>query len=567
MISSEYEMLLTCPNCQNSYLVDDQLYARQGGALCDQCHQPLIPMQNNAGGQPNQWNQQQAQWNQAQAQWNQSQGQWGQDVQWGQQPNSWSQQQAQWNQQQAQWGQQPPLDAQWGQQPPLDAQWGQQPSGGSPWGSQEQWSQMADKPLPTEAFNEVLPPPLPVNHNRSNERTVAIDSAASKPPLPKAGAGSQSFSNREKVSSADDDDWGAWADAKFENSPTTDAPSVPGRGSHTIEVGRPMNQAVREGMTRAIDIQTLHELYHDDVNPITEFFKSLPIRYLIVAGTVLVLAMVGFGISAYLINKPEEVPLEFDEKGDIVEEDAPAPEKTFSDIVRETKALSTGFMPLDDGDDLKSGSLLAVVNDKGIFYNGEKIANVNDAKAGSDFVEKIYTAINKDTAHVNEPIVFLSEGALPMSAVYRIMYSAGVTSRKLLFGGTTTTGVTAIEIAPCKWPDHELVIFGECNTVTSTLKLARTEMILRGERGAHLGMTPEGEFVSELRDEIIDTKINTENIDAGLSYLQSTQSASVLIDVDGVVTFDIFLRSASILLGNRTKTNVNKMFLKRVPLI
>lgn len=557
-------MLLTCPNCQNSYLVDDQLYAQQGGALCEQCHQPLVPMQNDMGGQQDQWSQQQAQWNQSQAQWNQQQAQWGQDVQWGQQPDQWSQQQAQWNQQQAQWNQSA-MDAQWGQQPPFDAQWGQQPAGNNPWGSQEQWSQMADKPLPTEAFNDALPPPLPLNHNRSSERTVAIDSPH-KPPLPKVGAAAQSFSN-EKSKSSDDDDWGAWGDSKMDNMPTSNAPAVAERSSHTIEVGRPMNKVGRENITRAIDIETLHELYHDDVNPVVEFFKSLPLRYLIMAGTILVLAFITFGISAYLINKPEEVPLEFDEKGDIVVDDAPIPEKTFSDIVRETKALSTGFMPLDDGDDVKSGSILAVINDKGIFYNGEKIANVNDAKTGSDFVEKIYSEINKDTAHVNEPIIFLAEGSLPMSAVYRIMYSAGVTSRKLLFGGTTTTGVTTIEIAPCKWPDHDLVIFGECNTVRTTLKLSRTEMVLRAEHGSHLGLTPEGESISELRDEIIDTKINTENIDPGLSYLQSTQSAAVLIDADGAVTFDIFLRAASILLGNRTKTNVNQMFLKRVPLI
>ncbi len=557
-------MLLTCPNCQNSYLVDDQLYAQQGGALCEQCHQPLIPMQNNMASQQNQWNQQQAQWNQSQAQWNQPQGQWTQDVQWGQQPNQWGQQQAQWNQQQ--WNQ-PVMDAQWGQQPPLDAQWGQQPAGSSPWGSQEQWSQMADKPLPTEAFNEVLPPPLPVQHQGAGERTVAMEGAAPpKPPLPKRGGGGSSFSN-DGMKAADDDDWGIWNDSKDDDKPASAQVSAVNRSGHTVEVGRPMNKVVREGMTREIDIQALHDLYHDEVNPVQEFFKSLPLRYLIICGSVLVLALFGLIIGAYLINKPEEVPLEFDEKGDIVAEDSPVPEKTFSDIVRETKAISTGFMPLDDGDDAKSGSILAIVNDKGIFYNGDKIATVNDAKTGSDFVEKIYSEIQKDTAHANEPIIFLSEGSLPMSVVYRVLYSAGVTSRKLLFGGTTTTGVTTIEIAPCKWPDHDLVIFGECNTVSSTLKLSRTEMVLRAERGTHLGLTPEGEFVSELRDEIIDTKINTENIDAGLSYLQSTQSAAVLIDADGSVTFDVFLRSASILLGNRSKTNVNKMFLKRVPLI
>ena len=81
-------MLLTCPQCQNSFMIDDQVYAMQGGAYCEQCQVPLVPSEMGYG------------------QWQQSQ----------QMPMN-----------QAQWGQQPMDQAQWGQQPMDQAQWGQQP--------------------------------------------------------------------------------------------------------------------------------------------------------------------------------------------------------------------------------------------------------------------------------------------------------------------------------------------------------------------------------------------------------------------------------------------------------
>ena len=49
-------MLLTCPQCQNTYQLDDQIYAQQGGALCAQCQIPLIPV--DSVGYDQQWQQQ-----------------------------------------------------------------------------------------------------------------------------------------------------------------------------------------------------------------------------------------------------------------------------------------------------------------------------------------------------------------------------------------------------------------------------------------------------------------------------------------------------------------------------
>ena len=51
-------MLLTCPNCHNSYVIDPQVYAQQGGAVCEQCHQPLMPADD--GSDQMQWGQQPA---------------------------------------------------------------------------------------------------------------------------------------------------------------------------------------------------------------------------------------------------------------------------------------------------------------------------------------------------------------------------------------------------------------------------------------------------------------------------------------------------------------------------
>ena len=590
-------MLLTCTNCQNSVVIDDQVYAQQGGAICEQCHQPMMPVQDNGYGQQwqqagaAQWGQQQpmaGQWNQAgmdaqqwqqpmagqwnQAgmdaqQWQQAGGQWGQQPmggQWGQQPmdGQWGQQpmDGQWGQQpmNGQWGQQP-MDAQWGQQPPMDAQWGQQPAGGDQWGGQDQWSQMADKPMETGIFDEAIP--APVIHNDNNERTMALDAwtgdalPLAPPPTPQAQA-------------QQDDGWGgAWQKPNAEELPTSSGPVVGPNVSGVITVGKPMEAGASDRPTREIDARTVQQIYGDHVNPVKEFFKSIPVRYLIISGAVVVVAFIVFGIGLAVINQPEEKEKVFDEKGDIVTDVNAVKPRTFEDIVASSKDLSPSFMPFD-GESARDGSIVAISESIGVVYDEKKIADYQDLETSDVLIEKIYESVKNDMDKMGKPIIFLFDEMMPMSVVYRVMYSFGLTSRKLLFGGPTSTGIATFEIKPCAWPDHGIVTFGdECKLVSAELKMTKIEMNLRRIIGEEpLMLTPEGEPKTELSDNIIGNKVHMDNIAPALAKFRATHSAKVRLSPDGDITYGVFMSAALEMRGDIDNPNVKTMFLYKVPL-
>ena len=612
-------MLLTCLQCRNTFTVDDQAYAMQGGALCAQCQVPLVAADNANGGgfwqgqQPNaQWGQQpDAQWGlQPNAQWGQQpDAQWGQqpNAQWGQQPNAqwgqqpdaqWGQQpDAQWGQQpDAQWGQQPDAqwgqlpnaqwgqqpDAQWGQQP--DAQWGQQPdaqwgqqvremeANGAQWGQQPpgdaQWGQLADRPQETMAMLEPVEQEV-VRHNDANERTVALsnwDGAdAMVPPteaIPNAGAGAANG----------DDDWGAWGGApaarRAESMRTADSSALPDRplNPNALVVGKEMAPGAHEGMTREIDAADVQSIYGDKLNPLKEFFRSLPTSYLAISGGVIAAAVIAFVIVAAVISgePPAETKIV---NGEIVDVNAPEKEKSFGEIARDSIALSASFIPFE-GPIAKEGSVIAVADGIGVNYDLKKIAEIDDIMSGGAYVKKIADATEEHGDKINKPIVMLFGESMPMSSVYRTMYTLGPTMRKLYLGGTAHNGISTFEYHACNWPDHEMFIFESCKDVPIDVKITRASVTMR--RAADAGTIPlvvleDGTELREISTDIIGSKVQFDGIQPAIARLSMVRGAIRFI-ADGDVTFGLFMTIVRKIYGSADNPNVKTVYLAPVPL-
>ena len=560
-------MLLTCNNCHNTYFMDEQVYAQQGGAMCEQCQQLLVPVPDQNQGQ---WNQQ-AQWqNQAegslqQSEWDAgaSQGtgelpptQWcltpvqradsqaGGEAQWGQQPGE------------AQWGQQSG-GAQWGQQPG-DIQWGQQPAGGSQWGNQDQWSQMADRP---DDDLQV------VNHNDASEKTMAIDSLDDLSPAgfpPKPELNPRNTGN---------DDWDAWK--KSEEMPTGAVnvvkPPAPGKpNAHCIVVGPKMNGTGNENVTREIDAQMIQKLYGEKANPFKEFFKSIPMRFHIIAGSVVLVAVVALFVGNYLITKPAEAEKKFDEKtGDLVTDDTPAPVKSFAEIANEMKLLSSGFVPFD-ADDMTEGSIVAVTKTNGIVVNGETIGQYSLIEKGNIFSSGLAEVIKPDPDKIGKPVVILFDESMPMHAVYRTLYTFSVAvnefSQPVYIGGTTVSGISMVDIRPCKWPDHELTTFNSCPSISVKLKIQTDEIVMSRPDEVQIPFkNEEDEDVDSLTSKIIGgNKVVMSEFQNEIGRMRSSKT-EVLLSPDGSVSFGIFMQIVNKLRGHRDTPNVYHMYLNDVP--
>ena len=535
-------MLLTCPQCQNSFMIDDQVYAMQGGAYCEQCQVPLVPSEMGYG------------------QWQQSQQMPMDQAQWGQQPMD----QAQWGQpmDQAQWGQQPMNQAQWGQQPMGDAQWGQ-PMGQAQWGQQPpsdaQWGQMADAPKETVALMETVGQDDVVRHNDANERTVALsdwDGVSQVPPPP-------TMSMPQGNGMTGDDDWDSWGGsprARVEEVRTADAAALGQQiNPNALVVGNALPPGAHEGMTREIDARDVQSLYGDKLNPIAEFLRSIPMRYLI---------LVVFIIVAVVITRPPKVEQEI-RNGEIVDVNAPEREKTFSEIARESISLSPSFIPFD-GNLAKEGSVVGVAEDIGVYYDLNKIAEIDDVVRGGVYVEKIAAGVEDHGTKIGQPITMLFGESMPMSAVYRTMYTLGPTSRKLFIGGTTHSGISTFKYHPCGWPDHDMFIFETCKDVPIDVKITRTKVTIR--RVSDAGSVPlvvldDGTELTEVSADIIGTKVQFDGIQMAISRLSMVSGATVRFVTDGDVTFGVFMTIAQRVYGSDDKPNIKTLYLAPVPLI
>lgn len=552
-------MLLTCPQCHKSYMVDDQIIAMQGGALCEQCQVPLMVVQNpeqpyepSWQGFQNNWQaSDNAQWGQQPAQMS---GQWGQQpngAQWGQQPNG------------AQWGQQPAqMSGQWGQQPG-DAQWGQQPP------SNAQWGQMADRPQETIALMDAVGCEEVVNHNDANERTIALNDwnvdGGQELPMPPAPTNSPA-----------NDEWGAWgnngtpdrAGGKIEDMRTSDSASLGmAKNPNVLVIGQELPAGANESMTREIDARDVQLLYGDKVNPVSDFLRSIPVRYLWICGGGVGVFLVVFIVMAILITREPEVEKVIRSDGEIVDIDAPEKEKTFDDIAKEAKELSPAFIPLE-GNAVREGAIVAVADGSGITYDLKKIAEVDDILSGAAYVQKVAEAFKDDGSNMKKPITLLFPESMPMSAVYRLMYTLGPTMRKVLIGGTTHSGIASFELHPCSWPDHEMFIFETCKNVPIDVKVTRAQVTMRRALDAEaipLVVKDDGTKLDELSADIVGSKVQFGDIQPAVSRLSLYKDAIRMVP-DGDVTFGVFMNIVLHMYGSMDNPNVKTVYLAPVPL-
>ena len=225
-------------------------------------------------------------------------------------------------------------------------------------------------------------------------------------------------------------------------------------------------------------------------------------------------------------------------------------------------------MPFD-GPDAKDGSIVAVTESLGVLYNDKIIGSYSDVEEGSEIVEKIYNTVKDDVDNFGKPIIFLFDEMLPMSVVYRTMYSFGATSRKILIGGTTSTGITTLVIGPCAWPDYGMTTFGDaCKSVTVDISINRRDIIMRRIKGEESLLNAEegSENVLELTDDIIGNKVQLQNISPALSTLRQSSQRDVRISPHGEVTFGVFMNTVLEVRGNIDNPNTKKIYLHKIPL-
>ncbi|MBQ1267375.1 MAG: hypothetical protein IIY06_11580 [Proteobacteria bacterium] len=558
------------------------MYAQQG-AVCQNCMEPLVPAQNGYGND--------AQWgNQPQygngAQWG-NQPQYGNDAQWGNQPQYGND--AQWGNQpqygnDAQWGNQPQYgnDAQWGNQPQYgnDAQWGNQPQYGNDaqWGNQPQYNagtpaeQVNMKTVgldidDIEHFTGGGAPSAPPKYEGS-ERTVALD-----------------LSDVD-TSSADANDWGnsggEWNESNrggaatvaldapdFSNLPTPSSPSPQAAAAGQIIIGQALPNKGNDQMTHQIDLRDVEKMYGTKSgNPIVMFYRSLPKLAFIISGALIGLALIGIIVTAIIVNQPEKVEHEITSDGEIVVKGTPAKPLTFKEIAAQTKANIPNSIPLST-DDIKEGILIGVSESAGILYNNNKVMSLDEFKDSDAFNQKLYTYAHADRDTPSQiPIILLVDGSLPMSTIYRLMYTLGPTRRQILIGGSTSTGVSAVSIEPLDWPDHETYIYSYEMAPNTQLKITRSDLVLRrsNDKGEPLMLNEANEPIFELRDEFLGGKVIYTNIQPALSGLKSAKQQSIRITTDGNVKVEQFINIVLHIQGDRENPNVQKLLLDTVPL-
>ena len=553
-------MLLICPRCQNTYTIDDQVYAQQG-AVCQTCMEQLVPCQDNGynpnaqWGQDAQWGGQQygqdARWGGQQygqdAQWGGQQ--YGQDAQWGNQPQQQYGQDAQWGGQQygqdAQWGQQYGQDAQWGNQPqmPADAQWGnQQVMGGSA------------SPAPDAPGN-----PAPVY--ASNERTVALDLDDISAQMPSLEA----QNSASKAAAGSDND--GWGDMPAPNA----APSFSvNRSGNQVVVGSPLPAQATNGMTHQIDLKDVEEMYGDKGTFIRNFFKSLSKKHFIIAGASAGAALILFIIVTIVATRPEKIEYDINRDGEIVEKGTAERPLSFQEMVAQTKTAIPSLHPME-GERVEKGVLIGASSDAGIIYNNKKIASVDEiTKSGApQFSSAIFDAAQKDKTGLEVPFIILVDSSLSMSAVYRLMYSLGPVGRTLELGGSTSSGVTTLPVFPYEWPSHDMFDYPAESTPSVQVKVTRTDIILRRtpkNASEPLLVTAEGEKLTEVTGQILGAKIVSDNIPIALSRLKSTKQGDILITTDGDVSLGTFLNVVKYIIGDKDMPNVQRFLLETVPL-
>ena len=154
-----------------------------------------------------------------------------------------------------------------------------------------------------------------------------------------------------------------------------------------------------------------------------------------------------------------------------------------------------------------------------------------------------------------------------MAAIYRTIYSLAPTSRRILFGATTRGSVTTLNIQPCKWPDYELFSYSDCANSVIDVKITKKDITMTRTAGdTPFTLDDNGEPVMELRDELIGTKLNLQNIRPAIPKLRSADSGYVRFVPSGDVTFSVFFKTVTELYGSQDNPNIREMYLAPIPL-
>ena len=536
-------MLLICPRCQSTYTIDDQIYAQQGAA-CQNCMEPLVPAQDG----------------------------YGNGAQWGNQP---------------QYG---GGDAQWGNQPQYgggDAQWGNQPQYNQ--GGAEEQVNMKTVGLDLDDIDKFTGSgggvaAAPQKHEGS-ERTVALDLDDIN-----ATDGAGGWSSGGTGGSGGDNGWDAGNNAgggvatvaldapDFSNlpmpnaSPTPVATSgslTPGLSAGQIVVGNALPDQGNNQMTHQIDLSDVEKMYGiSSGNPFVMFYRSLPKLALIISGALIGLALIGVIVSIVIANQPEKVEHEITSDGDIVVKGTPAKPLSFKEIAAQTKSNIPDAIPLDFKD-ISEGILIGVSESTGILYNNNKVLSLDEFTSTDAFNEKLFKYASEDhDTPLQIPIILYVDGSLPMSVVYRLMYTLGPTRRNMYIGGSTSTGITSFMLEPLDWPDHESHMYSTEVSPNTQLKITKSDIVLRrtNEKAEPLLLKEQtNEPINELRDEFLGGKVIYTNIQPALSRLRSMHQQAIRVTTDGNVKLTQFMNIVLHIQGNPDNPNVQKFLLDQVP--
>ena len=563
-------MLLTCPNCHRSYEIDEQLYAQQGGAVCEVCHQPLTslqtPVPDSMLGMPQQ------------------------NI--------------------------PPMGS---------SNFPGMASSNLPGMGASGLPGMSAPRLPGMGASTLngmkpagIPPMGPANIPPISGSTLPPIGSASIPPIGGSnlpgmaqgiigGMGPISLGNRSGMGPAGgmprNDIWQPMTNPTgspipmatmpvmdsiapvndagktmaldmeedlggFPNKPATllvgnddlkssgVEPSRPG----AIIVGRAMTQDDCDRITGEIDAADVQRIYGDQPHFVRDFFRSIPTRYLLILGVFLGVSILGFIITAIVITRPPAVEKEITKDGDVVPVGTERP-RTFNDIVEESLAVSSAFLPFD-GDPVKEGSIVAVTSDNGIYYDGKRIAESPVVKSGGNYVASIYDAIKDDVANMSTPVILLFDNTLTMGAVYRTMYSVAPASRRLLLGTTRTGGIASLDVQPCAWPDHDMFTFADCPQASYDVRVTRSSVkLIRTAGDLALDVDADGNELSELSDDLAGNRVMLTHIESGLSRIRTSGTGYVRFVVNPDVPYGVFLRTVMAVWGASDLPNVKEMYI------
>ncbi|MFA5625116.1 MAG: hypothetical protein WC966_08700 [Bradymonadales bacterium] len=618
---SEATMLLSCNHCQNTYNVDDEVYYRQqGNVLCTQCHVPLSPPMQGAGGwdQPQQswdqaqqsWDQPQQSWDQAQQSWDQPQQSWDQPQQsweqpqqsWDQPQQSWDQPQQSWDQPQQSWDQpqqswdQPQQS--WDQpqqswdQPQQSwdqpqQSWDQpQQSWDQPQQSWDQPQQSWDQPQqswdqPQQSWDQPQQSwGQPKAAGVELDRTMALDIGEFANFDPKAIL--EEGQNAAHVDSAASASWGndaweqggqagggakgfeAWGDNDPWASSGAQPPAKPASSpaNNAVIVGQ-SRENIHGNQTQYLDLAQLKLASSTKSSGIIEFFGRIPPLVRLVVGVVLALCIIGLTVVVIvnMVSAPKEKSSRVKEMQ--AQEVVQAP-KSFKERVSAAKSRVPA-LPVIDGADVNSGALLAISPNIGVVYNDDVVFNYGQLRTDKPYIASLGELVKNDSEN---NFILLFDETVSMDIVYRVMYTVAAHSKELLLGGSTGTGISAIKIEPYNWPNFGDLQFPSYPNVEVKLTIERNSITLTKIAGSTPLLTSEDgtEPINEVTQEILGGKYIFTNLVQAFAKLKVSRTPYIIILPRANVSLGNFVTTLQFARGDVDNPNVEHLLVASVPL-